>query len=41
MPSSDLLKPARRISGLGQLISVRYWHKADITSCTAHVRFRV
>ena len=22
------------------LTDVRYWHKADIPSCTAHVRFR-
>ena len=21
-------------------LNVRYWHKADIPSCTAHVRFR-
>src|SRR4029077_69489 len=26
-------------SSTGRVVNVRYWHKADIPSCTAHVRF--
>ena len=24
----------------GHVANVRFWHKADMLSCTAHVRFR-
>jgi hypothetical protein len=28
------------LSARAGLLNVRYWPKADMTSCTAHVRFR-
>jgi hypothetical protein len=31
---------ARSSSSAGHVINVRYWHKADMPSCTAYVRFR-
>jgi hypothetical protein len=39
MPNSDLLKPARRISRLGQLNNVRFWRLAYKSAATAFVRY--
>jgi ABC-type uncharacterized transport system substrate-binding protein len=37
IPETFLL---RADQGSNRRRNVRYWHKADIPSCTAHVRFR-
>ena len=40
--SADAARTRRRSDRIADMCcpDVRYWHKADIPSCTAHVRFR-
>jgi hypothetical protein len=40
-PSKTKCPPLARSGNVGgSSVNVRYWHKADIPNCTAHVRFR-